>query len=813
MRTPSPFRGAALAALLLSACSERGTIVSPAEHPGAATTLAVLDCTVRRQGEGGSLSCASAPEAGGPSRALMYGGQGTYVFLQADPASFGFLEGDNVLSFDVTVQNLLGQAIGTADGTTLDPTGVQVVFHTGPTGVPSGTVTLLDEDGTGDFLGSDEKYYQYDEIVQPSDVSEPKTWRFGMPDDQTGATFRVYIRTAVPHPGGYVDVTPPADSIDVAETTALSATVRTALGDVVPGQVVSWGSSDEGVATVDASGSVTGVGVGTATITATSGARSGSVTIAVCAAPAVGGVVTLEGADAASLCLSGGAGGAEYTVIPGNGADAGSLSLAAAGAGIVSVSGLPSPNRLWNGGRALGGRLAARVQDEAWETALRRRERAELPGLVSRARAAGLAGPGVRRAITPGVPAVGALMSLNVETDNSCATSDTRTGRVVAVSTRAVVVADTMNPAGGFTAAEYQAIADRFDALVYPTVTGAFGAHTDIDGNGRVVIFYTRAVNEMTPPGSGSYTGGFVFARDLIPVANCPSSNYGEMFYMLAPDPAGEVNGNVFAKNFVEGVTTGTLGHEYQHLINASRRIWINGAGTLESVWMDEGMAHVAEELLFYAASGRSARSNLGLAQVGDGGVVQSAFFEFMDSNLGRYRQFLLSPEAEGPSQSDDDLATRGAAWSFLRYAADRRGGTEATLWAAMANSEVAGNATLTETLGITETELRTWFRDWRTSAYADDAGIGAGALFTQPSWNLRSLYAALDYTGDGVAEGFQLAVRDPANGVAESFTLSPGSAAYLRMGVPAGAKAGLALLSGGAAPPASTTLQVIRRK
>ncbi|MFL5537423.1 MAG: hypothetical protein ACJ8J0_00435, partial [Longimicrobiaceae bacterium] len=82
------------------------------------------------------------------------------------------------------------------------------------------------------------------------------------------------------------------------------------------------------------------------------------------------------------------------------------------------------------------------------------------------------------------------------------------------------------------------------------------------------------------------------------------------MFYMLAPDPTG-VHGNVRSVAFVGGVTIGTLGHEFQHLINASRHLYVNGSTTFEDFFLDEGLAHEAEELVFYRASGLSPGQNI----------------------------------------------------------------------------------------------------------------------------------------------------------------------------------------------------------
>jgi len=86
------------------------------------------------------------------------------------------------------------------------------------------------------------------------------------------------------------------------------------------------------------------------------------------------------------------------------------------------------------------------------------------------------------------------------------------------------------------------------------------------------------------------------------------------MFYMLVPDSTGVVNGNSRTKAFVLQVTVGTIAHEYQHLINAARRLYIlrqGGISWQEDLWLNEGLSHVAEELVYYRSSRNAARSNL----------------------------------------------------------------------------------------------------------------------------------------------------------------------------------------------------------
>ena len=91
-------------------------------------------------------------------------------------------------------------------------------------------------------------------------------------------------------PVGSVTVAPSALSLVPTQSKALAATVRDANGAVVGDRVVDWTSSNTAVATVSASGVVTGVAPGTAIVTATSEGKSGSANVTVTRVP-VGSVV------------------------------------------------------------------------------------------------------------------------------------------------------------------------------------------------------------------------------------------------------------------------------------------------------------------------------------------------------------------------------------------------------------------------------------------------------------------------------------------------------------------------------------------
>jgi len=84
---------------------------------------------------------------------------------------------------------------------------------------------------------------------------------------------------------GSVAVQPQGPTIMQGANVQLSATVRDVNGVVVTDRVVTWATSSAAVATVSASGVVTGVGSGSVTITATSEGKSGTTSVTVLAVP------------------------------------------------------------------------------------------------------------------------------------------------------------------------------------------------------------------------------------------------------------------------------------------------------------------------------------------------------------------------------------------------------------------------------------------------------------------------------------------------------------------------------------------------
>src|SRR5437870_1046457 len=96
--------------------------------------------------------------------------------------------------------------------------------------------------------------------------------------------------TNVPVPS--VTVSPASASIVVDATVQLSAVTKDSAGTTLTGQTQWWASGNTAVATVSASGLVTGVAAGSATITATSGGNSAGATVTVSNVPVASVVIS-----------------------------------------------------------------------------------------------------------------------------------------------------------------------------------------------------------------------------------------------------------------------------------------------------------------------------------------------------------------------------------------------------------------------------------------------------------------------------------------------------------------------------------------
>ena len=515
------------------------------------------------------------------------------------------------------------------------------------------------------------------------------------------------------------------------------------------------------------------------------------------------------GVGGTGICLSGGATGSDFALIGFYGNPDSSqiqpLTVTSTNATAITTADLaPAVRSAFSLAPISVRNRGVNAVQTAFDAKLRAMERRDLAPKVAAARSwyrNANTPSGVRENAIPPTLTLGQIITLNANGNDPCTTPINVAARVAAIGTTSIIVADTTNPLPTFSDAEYQSFATMFDTLINPLDVSNFGQPTDIDKNGKIVILFTKEVNKLTPRNSGGLIGGFFDARDLFPTtANaqlglpaCATSNVGEMFYVLVPDSAG-VYSNPQQKSDVLNVTPGTLAHEYQHLINAGRRLYINTNAIFpENDWLNEGLSHIAEELLFYRVTNLAPRQNITVSVLGANTTITNLFINYQGDNFCRYDIFLGVPAQTSvfSAVADTSLATRGAVWNMLRYLADHHsnGSSDTATWSSLVNTSVIGQENLANVFGP---DYLTQIRDWATSVFSDDVPGVTDARFQEASWNMRDIWPHLSCGNGPPPTQLPLKVIGLADNAPVSTAVLAGGAAYIRFHVAAGASASI---------------------
>ncbi len=159
------------------------------------------------------------------------------------------------------------------------------------------------------------------------------------------------------------------------------------------------------------------------------------------------------------------------------------------------------------------------------------------------------------------------------------------------VGTRVAIFLDDAAPTeGGYTPDDLAAIGSLFDDYLHPIDVDAFGAETDVNGDGMVLVLLTDRVTRLAGCGNGQVVVGLFFAVDLF--ADLAGSN--DARNLLRADARrslrrgpGSARSSLLPSVFI---------HEFQHMINYGQKV-IERDGDAEDIWLDEGLSGLAEEL------------------------------------------------------------------------------------------------------------------------------------------------------------------------------------------------------------------------
>lgn len=414
--------------------------------------------------------------------------------------------------------------------------------------------------------------------------------------------------------------------------------------------------------------------------------------------------------------------------------------------------------------------LRATTMAEDWHAHLRERERIAAERWRRQADRLRLIAP------IAAAPVVGATRSFIACADLTCDSLLTIGAVARSVGRRIAIYVDTLAPANGYTPADLDAVTALFDDHLYPIDTTAFGAPSDVDGNGVVIALLTQAVNRLG--GAGCRNGrilGYFDGTDLLP--GQPGSNGGEIFFAEVPDPAGPCPVPLASARDELPVT---FVHELQHMISFRQHVLERG-GPTESTWLNEGLSHLAEEL-----AGRSVPE--------EPGATRTRLTQFALKNLDNAYGFLLAPDRASlvfGSSSSGSPDERGAVWLFTRWLADHFAppGEPMRLTRALLETSRTGADNIAAATGQPFGRLA---GRWLAAGWLDDlAGVQAAEDLAVPSWNLRETFARLHAQDPGrFPRPFPLL---PALGGTEplqrAVTLRSGSGAVARVVIPSGTR------------------------
>jgi hypothetical protein len=460
----------------------------------------------------------------------------------------------------------------------------------------------------------------------------------------------------------------------------------------------------------------------------------------------VGGVQAINASTTGCLQFAANASAATYIVIVG---DITSSLDAGFGFQLTQVVGDSAP---------LGFHGYSRVRGRARIATPRAAVVRRSPAVVRRSPGVGQAAQRERQAVASEASAVhkaavGDAVTYNVPL-HGCDSAVVTHGHVMAVGAHAILAQDDAVSNSGV---DFTGIAADVDASIYPTDSSHFGTPSDIDGNGHVILYYTPQVASLTS-GDAAIVGGFFFRGDLFPTSTCAASNKAEILYLSPPSSS-----------------RGTIAHLLEHVINASNHIRTN-ATAFEDPWLDEALAHAAEDFVGRAVDGYSDTQLLSFTDISSGPNA-NAYASYFQGNAQRYASWLGAPQQFGGADTtaDTSSAARGAAWTLLRYTLDQYAhGSPATLSHALAAGPNTGIYNLVSATG---TSLDSLIEGWLVANYATGFGVaGVAPRYTFTSYNWQDIETQL-------TQGFGLSTTPfaaGATGIADSVQANSGF--YLTM-------------------------------
>lgn len=251
------------------------------------------------------------------------------------------------------------------------------------------------------------------------------------------------------------------------------------------------------------------------------------------------------------------------------------------------------------------------------------------------------------------------------------------TGTLLATGEHSLVFAENGH---GITPETAQEIADEFDNEIYEPIVDAFGEASDVDNNGKVVIFLLDIIDGYS---GGGFVAGYFDPTHQFAKTTYTNSNEMDMLFMDV-DPLVPASDQFY----------GTLAHEFQHLINFNVA-YLEGNGVEFDVWINEGLSTAAEYV--YSGTidvdGRVAWFNAdptGSISAGNNFFVWNGFWENEGDQLSNYAtaylffQWLRIHAPNGVEIYGDIISSGSRNYQAVLSAATASGGEFPSTWSTL---------------------------------------------------------------------------------------------------------------------------------
>ncbi|MBT3602887.1 MAG: choice-of-anchor D domain-containing protein, partial [Candidatus Latescibacteria bacterium] len=125
--------------------------------------------------------------------------------------------------------------------------------------------------------------------------------------------------------------------------------------------------------------------------------------------------------------------------------------------------------------------------------------------------------------------------------------------------------------------AQIETMLNEFNTSTFDIIANMYGAPSDIDQDNKVIFLFTHLVDQVGGV-AGFYSSGSLFSKDR--------GGDGNIADMMFISPTRE-----------SASYKSLLAHEFQHLVNFNQHVLVAN-GDAEETWLNEGLSHVAEDLV-----------------------------------------------------------------------------------------------------------------------------------------------------------------------------------------------------------------------